>query len=74
MWGVTAPARFVSGDLYDFIRFSDHELTLVCADVSGKGMPAALLMAHLQAVARGRMLGRNELGATIACRGCLDIE
>ena len=63
VWGMTAPARIVSGDLYDFIRFSDHELTLVCADVSGKGMPAASLMTHLQAIARGRMLGRDELGA-----------
>jgi HAMP domain-containing protein len=53
--GVTRPARIVSGDLYDFFRFSSNEVGLLCADVSGKGMSAALMMAHLQAVAHGRM-------------------
>src|SRR6202012_6081431 len=38
MWGVTRPARIVSGDLYDFFSFSDHDVGLLCADVSGKGM------------------------------------
>ena len=56
VWGVTKPARVVSGDLYDFFHFSRCEVGLLCADVSGKGMSAALMMAHLQAVAHGRML------------------
>jgi serine phosphatase RsbU (regulator of sigma subunit) len=56
VWGVAAPARVVSGDLYDFFSFSNSEVGLLCADVSGKGMPAALMMAHLQAVAHGRLL------------------
>jgi sigma-B regulation protein RsbU (phosphoserine phosphatase) len=46
----------VSGDLYDFFSFSNNEVGLLCVDVSGKGMSAALMMAHLQAVAHGRML------------------
>jgi serine phosphatase RsbU (regulator of sigma subunit) len=54
-WGLTRPARIVSGDLYDFFSFSNNDVGLLCADVSGKGMSAALMMAHLQAVAHGRM-------------------
>jgi serine phosphatase RsbU (regulator of sigma subunit) len=56
VWGVTTPARIVSGDLYDYFPFSNTEVGLLCADVSGKGMSAALMMTHLQAVAHGRML------------------
>lgn len=54
--GVTTPARMVSGDLYDFLSFSKSEVGLLCADVSGKGVSAALMMAHLQALAHGRLL------------------
>jgi serine phosphatase RsbU (regulator of sigma subunit) len=57
VWGVTGPARVVSGDLYDFLPFSNTEVGLLCVDVSGKGMSAALMMANLQAVAHGRLLG-----------------
>jgi serine phosphatase RsbU (regulator of sigma subunit) len=60
VWGLTRPARIVSGDLYDFFSFSKNEVGLLCADVSGKGMSAALMMAHLQAVAHGRMLGLDQ--------------
>jgi HAMP domain-containing protein len=56
VWGMTSPARIVSGDLYDFFSFDNNAVGLLCADVSGKGMSAALMMAHLQAVAHGRML------------------
>lgn len=40
-----APAQRVGGDLYDFFRLSETRLGLVIADVSGKGIPASLLMA-----------------------------
>jgi serine phosphatase RsbU (regulator of sigma subunit) len=59
--GVTKPARIVSGDLYDFLRFSDSQVGLLCAGVSGKGVSAALMMAHLQALARGRLLPTDEI-------------
>jgi serine phosphatase RsbU (regulator of sigma subunit) len=62
VWGLTRPARIVSGDLYDFFSFSNNDVGLLCADVSGKGMPATLMMAHLQAVARGRMLTLDQPG------------
>jgi serine phosphatase RsbU (regulator of sigma subunit) len=56
VWGVTTPARMVSGDLYDFLSFSESEVGLLCADISGKGVSAAVMMAHLQALAHGRLL------------------
>jgi len=39
------PAQKVGGDLYDIFPLSDHALGVVVADVSGKGIPASLLMA-----------------------------
>jgi serine phosphatase RsbU (regulator of sigma subunit) len=63
VWGMTTPARIVSGDLYDFFPFDDNVVGLLCADVSGKGMSAALMMAHLQAVAHGRMLALDQPSA-----------
>jgi serine phosphatase RsbU (regulator of sigma subunit) len=47
------PAHVVSGDLYDFIHFPDGKLGLVVADVTDKGMPAALLMANARSTLRG---------------------
>ncbi|HSQ74898.1 MAG TPA: SpoIIE family protein phosphatase [Bacteroidota bacterium] len=46
------PARDIAGDLYDFIRLDPHRLAISMGDVSGKGLPAALLMAHIQASVR----------------------
>jgi phosphoserine phosphatase RsbU/P len=42
----------VSGDYYDWVRIYEDQLGLVIADVSGKGVPAALLMAFLRASLR----------------------
>jgi sigma-B regulation protein RsbU (phosphoserine phosphatase) len=49
LFGYTIPAREVGGDYYDWVTLPDGRLGSVVADVSGKGMPAALLMAQLQA-------------------------
>lgn len=54
--GCTLPARSVGGDYYDFIPMTEGRLALALGDVSGKGMPAAMLMAHLQAAIRGQTL------------------
>ena len=43
------PARVVGGDLFDAVRLPDGRLFLAIADVTGKGVPASLLMANLQA-------------------------
>jgi len=45
LWGTLRPAREVGGDFYDFFQPSAEELWLCIGDVSGKGVPAALLMA-----------------------------
>ncbi|HKQ60651.1 MAG TPA: PP2C family protein-serine/threonine phosphatase [Candidatus Polarisedimenticolaceae bacterium] len=50
--GVCIPAAGVGGDYYDFLPLADDQVGLVIADVSGKGVPAALLMAGLQASVR----------------------
>jgi sigma-B regulation protein RsbU (phosphoserine phosphatase) len=44
------PARQVGGDFYDFFPTSDGHLGMVIGDASGKGVPAALMIAQLQAV------------------------
>ncbi len=49
---VCQPARLVSGDYYDFERVGDSEVALAIADVAGKGISAALLMAALQSSLR----------------------
>jgi sigma-B regulation protein RsbU (phosphoserine phosphatase) len=43
------PANSVSGDYFDILEFSEDQIGLCIADVAGKGLPAALLMANLQA-------------------------
>ena len=53
MAGVCLPAVGIGGDYYDFLPMGEHRVGLVIADVSGKGIPAALLMAGLQASVRG---------------------
>jgi serine phosphatase RsbU (regulator of sigma subunit) len=50
--GRTMAARTIGGDLYDFFDLGPERIGILCADVSGKGIPAALMMANLQAVAR----------------------
>ena len=47
-------ARSIGGDYYDFIALNDGRLALVLADISGKGLSAALLMASLQAGLRAQ--------------------
>jgi len=57
-------ARMVSGDYYDFIRLSEAELAFVVADIAGKGISAALLMASLQASLRSQLLYQQRIGST----------
>jgi phosphoserine phosphatase RsbU/P len=49
---VCVPAGAVGGDWYDYIPLADGRLALVLADVSGKGMPAALLMSAARGIVR----------------------
>ncbi|MFC1554368.1 SpoIIE family protein phosphatase [candidate division KSB1 bacterium] len=50
---VTKSSREIGGDLYDFITLSENELGIAIGDISGKGVPGALLMATLYASFRG---------------------
>ncbi len=54
--GVSLPSRRVGGDYYDFLPLPGGRLGLAIGDVSGKGIPAALLMANLQAALHGQVL------------------
>jgi hypothetical protein len=52
------PARDTGGDFFDFVALGDGRLGLVIADVAGKGMPAALVMANARSTLRaGARLG-----------------
>lgn len=63
-FGFCRPARGVGGDYFDFIELADGGLGIAIGDVSGKGIPAALLMANLQASLRGQTLaGVRDLAA-----------
>jgi sigma-B regulation protein RsbU (phosphoserine phosphatase) len=47
--GLNVPSKHVGGDYFDIIKISDSLIGVTIADVSGKGMPASLLMSNLQA-------------------------
>lgn len=47
--GFNIPSKHVGGDYYDIIMVNEKEYIFTIADVSGKGMPASLLMSNLQA-------------------------
>ncbi len=55
--GHTLPARLVSGDYFDYIPVDEERLGLVIADVSGKGVPASLIMAMCRSVLRNNAPG-----------------
>jgi sigma-B regulation protein RsbU (phosphoserine phosphatase) len=50
--GTTAPAVEIGGDYYDYLTFADGSKGVIVADASGKGIPAALLMAKFQGMAQ----------------------
>ena len=56
IYATNIQAQEVGGDYYDFIKISDTKTALALGDVSGKGLPAAMLMANLQATLRGQLL------------------
>ncbi len=52
--GTSIPAQVVGGDYFDYIPVDEHQWAVCLGDVSGKGLPASLLMANLQATLRGQ--------------------
>lgn len=63
--GRCRPARGVGGDYYDFLALPQGRLAISIGDISGKGIPAALLMASLQASVRGQAQIADQSVATL---------
>jgi serine phosphatase RsbU (regulator of sigma subunit) len=61
--GLSLPAREVGGDFFNYFLLPNGEAALLVGDVSGKGVPAALLMANLQATLRARLPLEPDLAA-----------
>lgn len=63
--GRSIPAKEVGGDYFDFMKIDDDSVAFCVADISGKGLPAALLMANLQATLRGQTF------LNVSCTNCI---
>ncbi|MCK5005514.1 MAG: SpoIIE family protein phosphatase, partial [Candidatus Aminicenantes bacterium] len=61
IYGKSIPAKEVGGDYFDFIPIENNKLAFCLGDISGKGMPAALLMSNLQASVRGQTLEKSNV-------------
>lgn len=61
-----AAAQSVGGDYFDYIPLGDHKIAVALADVAGKGVPAALLMARLYSSARLHLITKSGVGAAMS--------
>ncbi|GAB4326859.1 MAG: hypothetical protein Kow0074_21780 [Candidatus Zixiibacteriota bacterium] len=68
------PSRQVGGDYYDFFPHSDGSLGMVVADISGKGVGAALLVSQLQAILKAEVRARGSLETIITNTNALITE
>lgn len=64
--GTNLPARIISGDYYDYIDLGDRRFGIAIADVSGKGVPAGLLMAMCRSALRSVAPGRTSPSQVLA--------
>ena len=62
VFGHMEPARNVGGDFYDVIRLPDNQVGLAIADVSDKGVPAALFMMSSRTLLKGAAIGTDDPG------------
>ena len=65
IYGSMAPARNVGGDFYDVIRLEHGRLGVAIADVSDKGIPAALFMMSSRTVLKGAALSYGDPGRVV---------
>ena len=72
--GDSRPARHVGGDYYDFVPIDEQRIALVIADVSGKGVGAALMMVELRAVLRARLKGLLSLEDVVGALNAVLVE
>lgn len=61
MEAVYMPHHNIGGDYYDYVPINDNEFLVCMADISGKGIAAAILMANVQAVLRALARETNDL-------------
>lgn len=61
----STPSRTIGGDFYDFLPMPDDRLGIVIADASGKGMPAALMIAQTQAIVRNEVSNGNPISSML---------
>lgn len=61
--GFCQPARGIGGDYYDFILLDNKQVGIAVADVSGKGISAALVMSNVQAALRSQTMGHGAQSA-----------
>ena len=64
--GKSIPAKTVGGDYFDFMKTDYQQLMFCLADVTGKGLPAALLMANTQATIRGQAINISSPAKSVA--------
>jgi serine phosphatase RsbU (regulator of sigma subunit) len=64
--GLSLPSQQVGGDYFDFLQPAPGRLGVAIGDVSGKGVPAALLMSNLQASLKGQVLDQAPVGEVVA--------
>jgi sigma-B regulation protein RsbU (phosphoserine phosphatase) len=57
----STPSRTVGGDFFDFVTVDANRIGIVIADASGKGMPAALMIAQTQAILRSEVCNGNPI-------------
>lgn len=65
LFATNIPAKSVGGDYYDFVPITDDRLAFCIGDITGKGMPAAMLMANLQATFRSQVLVNDDCSVCI---------
>lgn len=74
------PGQRISGDYYDYFTRRDGLVTLIIADVAGKGLPAAILMANLQAAVHVTLAEETDLSRVadilnkLVCRNARDTK
>ncbi|MBR2824630.1 MAG: SpoIIE family protein phosphatase [Clostridia bacterium] len=61
LYAVMDPAKEVGGDFFDFFLLDEHHLALVMADVSGKGVPAALFMVISKTLIKNAALSGKDI-------------
>jgi len=66
LYATMTPAKEVGGDFYDFFLTDDNHLALVMADVSGKGVPAALFMVIAKTLIKNRAMMGGTPGEVLA--------